>query len=423
MSLKLNERYPGRYSNPSADYPQGSFKNRTTPTAKDGSYLEQDWANDKEGFFQSLLATAVIEANGAVDKVGASQAFDALLQLGQSQAGVAFTAGGTATALTLTPTPAIQAYAVNQRFSVKFNVTAGLNPTLNVSAKGPKSLKQYDSAGAKVAAAFVADQISDVVYDGTDMVVLDPLPLASKTAVVGSMRKGKMSVTTASASATYTADEIVVETALGGSAYQLSGFSKVINLATTGAGGMDTGTAPVSGYVALYAIYNPTTAVSALLAVNATSSVAPNIYGGANMPAGYTASALLTVLPTNASSQFKICIVRDRSVFIAPAVLFTNNSTVTNQVVSISGVVPQNAMTISGQFFMSSTVASVLNLVIQPDTSTVGQLAQSIVVGANAGMITSYAELPVNTPQQFVVTTSSTAGTPTFTVYAIGYSI
>ncbi|MFL1558565.1 hypothetical protein [Pseudomonas sp. O11] len=78
MALKLNERYPGRFNNPSAGYPQGSFKNRTTPTAKDGSYLEKDWANDKEGFFQSLLATAVIAANGSVDSVGSSQYFDAL---------------------------------------------------------------------------------------------------------------------------------------------------------------------------------------------------------------------------------------------------------------------------------------------------------------------------------------------------------
>lgn len=96
----------------------------------------------------------------------------------QNQTLTAFTTAGTAIALTLTPTPAIQAYAPYLRFSVKFSVTGGLNPTLNVSTKGPKSLKQYDSTGTKVAAAFVADQISDVVYDGTDWVVLDPLPQA-----------------------------------------------------------------------------------------------------------------------------------------------------------------------------------------------------------------------------------------------------
>ncbi|WP_432783739.1 hypothetical protein QZH45_09765 [Pseudomonas corrugata] len=78
MSLKLNERYPGRFDNPSAGYPQGSFKNRTAPGALDGSYLEKDWANDKEGFFQSLLSAAGFVANGVVDSVGASQYYDAL---------------------------------------------------------------------------------------------------------------------------------------------------------------------------------------------------------------------------------------------------------------------------------------------------------------------------------------------------------
>lgn len=81
MALKLNERYPGRFENPSGSYPQGSFKNRSAPGVMDGSYLEKDWANDKEGFFQSLLAEAGITANGNVDTVGASQYYSALIQV------------------------------------------------------------------------------------------------------------------------------------------------------------------------------------------------------------------------------------------------------------------------------------------------------------------------------------------------------
>lgn len=81
MALKLNERYPGRFNNPNADYPQGSFKNRTTPDAKDGSYLEKDWANDKEGFFQSLLTSAALVPNGQVDTAVASQYHDALVSI------------------------------------------------------------------------------------------------------------------------------------------------------------------------------------------------------------------------------------------------------------------------------------------------------------------------------------------------------
>lgn len=82
MTLKLNERYPGRANAPTVGYPQGSFKNRTAPGAQDGSYLERDWANDQLAFFASLLSAAGITANGNVDTVGACQTFDALNQLG-----------------------------------------------------------------------------------------------------------------------------------------------------------------------------------------------------------------------------------------------------------------------------------------------------------------------------------------------------
>ncbi|CAD0266332.1 hypothetical protein DENIT_80249 [Pseudomonas veronii] len=179
MSLKLNERYPGRFNNPSAGYPGGSFKNRTTPTAKDGSYLEKDWANDKEGFFQSLLSAAGITANGAVDAVGASQFFDALQALKQIQAGTAFTTAGSAGALTLAPTPVIPAYSAPLRLRVKFSQASTGTDTINVSGLGAKNIKQYSSAGAKVAAVFAPNQLADVEYDGTDFVILDQLPSSS----------------------------------------------------------------------------------------------------------------------------------------------------------------------------------------------------------------------------------------------------
>lgn len=177
MSLKLNERYPNRFNNPSSEYPLGSFKNRTAPNAKDGSYLEQDWANDKEGFFQSLLSAAGVTANGAVDAVGASQFFDALQVLKQLQSGTAFTTAGSAGALTLTPTPSISAYSAPLRLRVKFSQNSTGTDTINVSGKGAKSIKQYDSTGAKVAAVFAANQLADVEYDGTDLVILDQLPI------------------------------------------------------------------------------------------------------------------------------------------------------------------------------------------------------------------------------------------------------
>lgn len=92
-----------------------------------------------------------------------------------NQAQTAFTTAGTAPAFTLTPVPAIGGYAAPQRFRVKFHA-AGSSGTLNISGLGTKNLKQYDPAGTKVAAVIAAGQLADVEYDGTDMVVRDPLP-------------------------------------------------------------------------------------------------------------------------------------------------------------------------------------------------------------------------------------------------------
>lgn len=78
MSIKLSDTYPGRAAPPSADYPLGAFKNCSAPEVLDGTPLDKDWANDKEGFFQGILAEAGITADGQPDKVGASQYLEAL---------------------------------------------------------------------------------------------------------------------------------------------------------------------------------------------------------------------------------------------------------------------------------------------------------------------------------------------------------
>lgn len=93
----------------------------------------------------------------------------------QNQNATAFTTGGTSTAFTLTPTPAIAALATNQLFHVTFNAAAGATPTLAVSGLTAKNLKYKDSTGAKQAITSVqvpSGWVSDVEYDGTDYVVL-----------------------------------------------------------------------------------------------------------------------------------------------------------------------------------------------------------------------------------------------------------
>jgi hypothetical protein len=91
----------------------------------------------------------------------------------QGQTWTAFTTGGVSGTYTLTPVPAIAAYAAGQKFSVTFSAASSATNTINISGLGAKSLKMYDSTGTKVASSFALNQVSDIVYDGTDFVLLN----------------------------------------------------------------------------------------------------------------------------------------------------------------------------------------------------------------------------------------------------------
>lgn len=101
----------------------------------------------------------------------------------QEQTFTAFTTGGTTTAFTLTPTPAITSLAAGQRFRVKFNAAnTSATPTLAISGQTAKSIKVYDGVGAKQnpqIGALAANLLTDVEYDGTDYVALDVPQVAS----------------------------------------------------------------------------------------------------------------------------------------------------------------------------------------------------------------------------------------------------
>jgi hypothetical protein len=102
MALQRDTRYPGRWTTGNPAHPQGAFKNRSAPGALDGSYIEQDWANDWDGFFAALLGAASITPNGTVDTATSSQYFTAMQALlkGQLLGVQTFTTNGT-----YTPTP------------------------------------------------------------------------------------------------------------------------------------------------------------------------------------------------------------------------------------------------------------------------------------------------------------------------------
>ncbi|WP_146126529.1 hypothetical protein [Burkholderia multivorans] len=300
------------------------------------------------------------------------------------------------------------------------------NPASNVPATRWPSY-QYNAIQEELMAVLAAAGVAPDRTNNAQIVSAIRLLIAQSAAVIGDRRNLSMSVTAASASATLTADEIVVGTALGGQKYVLAGFSKSINLATTGAGGMDAGTAPVNGYVALYAIYNPTTGASALLATNATSTAVGNVYGGANMPSGYAASALVSVWPTNGSAQFVLGYQTDRSL----AVPFSTIATTTTQISSLTALnvasfIPKNAKNITGFMNVSGNNATNTQVNIASSSSGVTQ-QQCSISGGTAGVLigsATFGKVPIITPQTIYWSTNVQTGSfLSANIFCCGYDI
>lgn len=254
------------------------------------------------------------------------------------------------------------------------------------------------------------------VQVGQAVSALQAVQFGQVSGVVGQSRNLAMTVSTASATATLTADEVVVESALGGLRYCVPNVNVSINLATTGIGGMDTGSAPVSGFVAIYLGYNPTTGVAGLFATNATSAKATEVYTGTNRPAGYTATALVAVVPTNASSQFAKVSVQGREVNLQPTSISTTTMAGSFTSISIASIVPLNAKTVDGNGSLGSTTATNY-LTAELAADSAGFCRRTIALGyasnASQQVGASFSGLLLLTAQTIYYTASTTGGTTT----------
>lgn len=210
----------------------------------------------------------------------------------QSQTWTGFTSAGAAPAYTLTPTPTILAYAAGQRFRVAAHAagTTGSN-TLNIAGLGAKNLKQYDSTGTKVPAVVASGQLMDVEYDGTDMVLLNPL-VAAQVSVLGAFKNLQASATGLNANVSVSVDEIVVSNASNQYA-TLRAVSLTIAGTSVGANALDAGTIATSTWYSVWVIWNGTTTAGLL----STSATAPTL------PSGYTHKARIGWMRTDGTAN------------------------------------------------------------------------------------------------------------------------
>ncbi len=304
------------------------------------------------------------------------------------------------------------------------------NSTSETLAATPKAVRAVDIASLKI-----ANNLSEITTAGAAAVAQtlanlglgDVAHLPQLTGIVGTARNAKMSIPAASTTATFNADELIVQVGWGGRQYKLSGFSKTINLSVVGAGGMDTGTAPATGYVALYAIYNPTSGATAMLAVNATSAPAPEVYGGANMPAGYTASALVSVWGTS-SGQFVVGHQIGRHIGIISNQLYsTTGSVLSYSGISLATAVPPNGKKANMQIVASQTTPNTsIQLFLASTAEGVGAIyaiSSSFSSGSSStATSTGYAELNIIGVQTLYFKMANTV-TATYTFICGGYEI
>lgn len=135
------------------------------------------YATNSANSATASAGSATAAANSATQAANSAASVGFTVTDLQTQGKTAATSAGTAPSFTVATSPAYGALAAGQRMRVKFHAagTTGSN-TLNRDGLGAKNLMQYDATGTKVAAVIASGQLADIEYDGTDMVVLDPLP-------------------------------------------------------------------------------------------------------------------------------------------------------------------------------------------------------------------------------------------------------
>ncbi len=292
-------------------------------------------------------------------------------------------------------------------------LTGGTAAVMSIADATNGGLSFSASSGAVTAALNVNDLVAKASPVGADSVALyDVAGVATKkttlTAVIalvgagtspvaGAQRNMKI-VQASTTTATVSWDEVVAETALNGTAYKDGTFSGTLNFATTGANGLDIGALAASTFYSIYAIYNPGSTTWALMACTAAASNA-TIYGGAHMPSGYTASALIGVMLSDGSSHLLVTTQYDREVFYqTPVNIFTATTgpagnTLTSQ--SIAAAVPAIAKKASGLLGQSSGGATIVQFGAAGDATGYGGQAGAMINTAGGTALTLWSFITV----------------------------
>ncbi|PRY03798.1 hypothetical protein [Paraburkholderia sp. BL25I1N1] len=297
-------------------------------------------------------------------------------------------------------------------------LSGGFQSGVAQSIQVNKVLRQSSIMAAVLGQFIVNITGQNATDDGTTATLLANLTAAinaNSAAIAGTARNLNAILTTQGTTATWTADEILIKSALGGLAYQVGSFSKSVNLSGSGIGGV-VGTAPAAnGFAAIYAAIG-SSGVGAF-ATDATAAKAPEV-ASVTLPAGYTWGAqLIGIAPVSATAtQFAPFAQIDRRVGWGGGNLLTGSTFVGGPIARTSTLIPFNARFISGFNQLGCTAASAISQVLTP-TSIAGLDGQYNTCNIQSGASQAIPfRVAVIAPQTIYQQSSNSTGTPGFTI-------
>lgn len=283
------------------------------------------------------------------------------------------TAGGTANALTITPSPAIDAYRAGQKFQFITSSNNSGAVTLDVNGLGAKAVTKH-GANALANGDFILSEIVEVCYDGTQFQYVNARSGSGPSGNVIDQHKRlvvkRASVSTVDVDCTFLTFE---RTGLNTIKIRENAINLTVDITASGANGLDNGAEANSTWYYIWAVHNPDTNVSAgLLSI---SSTAPTL------PANYTYRALVGAVYNDAGGDFVDFHQRGNRVEIAQTNALTDGTAATATLVDFSAIVPDTAtsMDMTVNVKSSDTTTELKQVLINPRaTGTVGDNVNAV---------------------------------------------
>jgi hypothetical protein len=299
-----------------------------------------------------------------------------------------------------------------REWTIVNNTTGAFTVTAKTAAGTGIAIPQNGSPTKVVGDGTNITQLAENIAVGTQP--QHAVQLGQLTGLVGAVRNLKATVASGATSALITAEQVVVGSALNGIQTLLANFSQTINLGTSGAGGMLSGTATANGFLGIYAIWG--TAGTSIGGVMESAAALPTICGVA-LPNGYSESTLLAVVPiSSVAGQFASFSMVDRIVTITENTVIsssTNSTSGPNTAIPMSGV-PYSARKISGSISLTNTVAANSIWQFFADANSTGKVQFSINTAANGGNLFGYSSMPLSAARTVRAAAFTSTGSNSF---------